>query len=78
MSIIEINCTTGVQVVRDPTPEELAVIIVENTNEVIKSQIDVLESQVTQRRIREAVLGIDNGWLQSLNEQIAVLRSQLT
>ena len=36
-----------------------------------------LEASVTDRRIREAVLGIDNGWLKALNEQIAELRATL-
>lgn len=47
-------------------------------NTIIKEQIAALESTMTERRIREAVLGIDNGWLANLNAQISVLRSQLT
>ena len=43
----------------------------------IKSQITELENQVTQRRLREAVLGIDNGWLANLNTSIDNLRQQL-
>lgn len=40
-------------------------------------QIAFLESQVTSRRVREAVLGVDNGWLKDLDAQILALRSQL-
>lgn len=51
-----------------PTPTEA---------ELIRKQIVELESLQTDRRIREAVLGIDNGWLANLNDQIAVLRNKL-
>ncbi len=44
----------------------------------IKAQIDALEITATPRRMREATLGIDNGWLQNLNAQIVNLRSKLT
>lgn len=40
----------------------------------IVQQIVALEASVTNRRFREAALGIDNGWLQNLNDQIVVLR----
>lgn len=43
-----------------------------------KQQIAALETTVTARRLREAVLGIDNGWLKNMNDQIAALRAQLT
>lgn len=46
-------------------------------NEIIKAQIMQLEASVTPRRIREAILGVDNRWLADLNEQISDLRSQL-
>lgn len=47
-------------------------------NALIKGQIDALESTVTQRRLREAVLGTDGGWLAGVNAQIAALRASLT
>jgi len=50
---------------------------VATSNGPILAQIAVLESSVSERRIREAVLNIDNGWLKSLNDQIAALRAQL-
>ena len=43
----------------------------------LRDQIVELESLQTDRRIREAVLGIDNGWLANLNNQIEALRSRL-
>lgn len=43
----------------------------------IRQQIAELESQQTDRRIREAALGIDGGWLARLNDQIEALRNQL-
>lgn len=46
--------------------------------DLARVQIADLEATVTPRRIREAVLGIDGGWLADLNEQIAALRAQLT
>lgn len=49
-----------------------------SANDLIKEQIAELEKQHTDRRIREAVLGLDNGWLASLNAQIAALRARLT
>lgn len=46
-------------------------------NSSIKKQIHALEDQQTDRRIRDAIAGADNGWLASLNTQISTLRSQL-
>ena len=45
---------------------------------LIQREIVALEGQQTLRRIREAALGIDSGWLKNLNDQIAILRNQLT
>ena len=36
-----------------------------------------LERKITVRRQREAILGIDNGWLAAIDAQIAALRSQI-
>jgi len=47
-------------------------------DQAIKAQIAGLESQQTPRRIREAALGTDGGWLARLDEQIAALRAKLT
>ena len=43
----------------------------------IKSEITALEATITDRRRDEAILGIDNGWLANVRDQIAALRSQL-
>jgi hypothetical protein len=49
-----------------PTPDEL-----------IKAEIAAIETEITARRMREAVLGLDAGWLATRNEEIAALRAQL-
>jgi len=41
------------------------------------SQIRELEVQATPRRIREASIGTDKGWMKNLDAQIAVLRAKL-
>jgi hypothetical protein len=45
--------------------------------ENIRLKILELEAQQTPRRLREAALGTDDGWLQNLNEAIAALRAQI-
>jgi hypothetical protein len=42
-----------------------------------KSKISLLESAITPRRTREAILGVDNGWLANQETAIAALRAQL-
>lgn len=46
-------------------------------HEAIKMQIAALEAEITPRRLREAVLGTDNSWLQQQDALIAELRTQL-
>lgn len=46
-------------------------------NADIKRQIWEIEATVTQRRIREATLGTDDGWLKATDDQIVALRKQL-
>ncbi len=46
-------------------------------NALILSQIATLESTISERRKREAILGIDNGWLADVNAQIVALRAKL-
>ncbi len=36
-----------------------------------------LENTVTFRRLREAILGTDGGWLHALDQEIAMLRASL-
>lgn len=45
--------------------------------QVIFEEIARLESEVTPRRIREAVLGTDDGWLANQEALIAAERSKL-
>jgi hypothetical protein len=44
----------------------------------IFAEIEQLEASVTERRKREAILGLDDGWLHNLNVQISNLRDQLS
>ena len=46
-------------------------------NALYLSQIAELEGTVTQRRLREAALGTDNGWLADLDAQVTALRKKL-
>ena len=48
-----------------------------SADDLIKQHIVELEAQQTPRRIREAVLGVDGGWLAGIEAQIEALRSQL-
>lgn len=61
------------QVVDAPQPPPAEV-----TDMEIKAQIQALEATVTQRRLREAILGTDGGWLAAIDQQIAALRAQLS
>lgn len=53
-------------------------VITVDPNQSILEQIRIAESTVTDRRVREAILAIDNSWLKNVNSQIAALRSKLT
>lgn len=54
-----------------------AAYIAAQPNIIIKQKIDALETELTLRRIREAINGSDNGWMENIDAQIATLRSQL-
>lgn len=56
---------------------DLANAPVINPNDLILAKIAELEASVTTRRMREALLGTDNGWMKALDEQIATLRNGL-
>ena len=43
----------------------------------VLNEILALESSITPRRTREAILGTDNGWLAAQDDAIAALRAQL-
>jgi hypothetical protein len=61
------------------TDAEVSTILAANAPKpTVKDQIAILESTITPRRIREATLGIDNGWLKGINDKINEFRSKLT
>lgn len=43
----------------------------------VLNEILALEASITPRRTREAILGIDNGWLAAQDAAIAALRAKL-
>lgn len=43
----------------------------------IKTHIMQLEATITNRRICEAILGTDGGWLENVRTEIATLRAEL-
>ena len=45
--------------------------------EVALKEILALEATITPRRIREAILNIDNGWLYNLETEIYLLREKM-
>lgn len=62
----------------NPTQKELDRLVAEfHKVQEIKSNIASIESQITSRRIREAVLGLDGGWLASKEAEIEQLRADL-
>ena len=46
-------------------------------NALLASQISALEATITDRRLREAILGVDKGWLSDVNAQISSLRASM-
>lgn len=80
--IREFNVVTGVETTRDYTTEELAEIndpvrVKEDTNANIRAQIMALESTITPRRLRDALLSGSMQFIQDVEDQIDALRSQL-
>lgn len=60
------------------TDEEAEVIRAANIKPpTVLEQIAQIESTITQRRIREAALGIDGGWLAQKDAEIAELRKSI-
>lgn len=49
-----------------------------SVNDALKISIARLEQTITPRRMREALLGVDDGWLSDIDQQISDLRAQLT
>ena len=64
------------------TPKDPATIAAQEkaeANRLIQVQIETLEAEITERRKREAILGIDGAmdWLKAQDEKIAALRATL-
>jgi len=57
--------------------EEQAAYAKEQPKILIKAEIAAIETTITLRRIREAILDTDSGWLANVELQIAELRGQL-
>lgn len=78
-SMVWVNCLNNVQAGWTYIKKEFKPPVIEISAPVnpILLEIVALENQITNRRLREAVLGIDGGWLFNINEQIKNLRGQL-
>lgn len=57
--------------------EAVAIIAANIPSPTIPQQIAAIELAITPRRIREALMGLDNGWLADKDAEIAALRAQL-
>jgi hypothetical protein len=76
-----------VHVIRPPEPAGVAVIgwkigddnvwVWITRDFTALEQIGIIEQRITPRRIREATLGTDNGWLSAREAEIAALREGL-
>ena len=80
MDVRQVNVQTGEVTERNFTPEEKAereAAIALHEAGATQRAINDLELQVTPRRMREAALGIDGGWLAGVDAQISALRSKL-
>lgn len=63
---------------RDESAVKTAAWEAETTKRNALAEIRRLESQVTPRRLCEAILGIDNGWLAQQNDLIVAERKKIT
>lgn len=57
--------------------DALSIIVPPTALAITIAEIQTLEASITQRRLREALLGVDNGWLAGIDAQIVVLRASL-
>jgi hypothetical protein len=76
-----------VEIIRNPLPKgaiEVEVEVVEtqygrfakDSSQHILAQIKTLETSITPRRMREAIIG-DSGWLASVEREIKLLRDKI-
>ena len=80
MDRIELDVSTGRKKIITLTETEVAELqarALASPNDDVKQQIDALEATVTQRRLREAILGTDKGWLADVDAQITERRASL-
>lgn len=64
----------GKQIVAGKDGLPVAITPVIDPQTAIKQQISALERAITPRRLREAILGIDDGWLKAQDGMIKTLR----
>lgn len=70
--------SAGMRIAADDDGHPMCVPPPEPTErETILAEIVALEATITARRLRESILGIDSGWLTTINEQISALRARL-
>lgn len=67
---------TGCERISKEEADRISALIA-NPPLTVLQQIEALEATATPRRLREAALGTDAGWLANLDAQIAALRAQL-
>ena len=80
MDRIELDVSTGRKKIITLTETEVAELqarALASLNDDVKQQIAALEATVTPRRLREAILGTDKGWLADVDAQIAERRASL-
>lgn len=62
----------------EPVGDDLANAIINpprSERDIALAEITALEATITPRRLREAVLGQDDGWLEGINSKISMLRA---
>ena len=77
MEVVTFDVISGSQSARPYTQKELSKINHESLTASVIRQIEELEAKQTPRRIREALLSGDHSFIESIEAQIAALRSQL-
>jgi hypothetical protein len=71
-AVNDVNRIGEIETVEYEVPEPIPLTV----QQIKVQQIQSIESTITPRRIREATLGIDGGWLLDINNQIETIRNQ--
>lgn len=58
--------------------ESFTTQVIGTLNEMLEIQIQIVEETITQRRMREAALGTDAGWLAAREASIEAFRARMT